>query len=162
MKKFTTMRPAIPEDAGVLTELALAGKRYWGYPEAWLAAWREVLTFTPEYISAHTVVCAEDEAGRTIGFYTLEEGPDFVQLENLWLATDAIGSGLGRTLFEHAIGEARGRGVKELMIDADPHAEGFYLHMGAVRVGETVSVLTGTERIVPRLRHSLHRTDANG
>jgi hypothetical protein len=46
-------------------------------------------------------------------------------------------------------------GAEELLIESDPYAEGFYLHMGAQRIGQTMSRVTGTERIVPLLRLSL-------
>lgn len=150
-----TIRPAGPADAGALTALALAGKRHWGYPEAWLAAWRGSLTITPEYIGANAVACAEDDAGRLVGFYSLEPDGPGLRLENLFLATDLIGHGLGRRLFDHAARAARDRGVTELAIEADPNAEAFYLHMGARRVGEIVSRVTGTERVVPVLRYAI-------
>jgi GNAT superfamily N-acetyltransferase len=153
---LTTIRPAALSEAEALTTLALAGKRHWGYPEAWLEAWRKGLTITPDYLEAHTVFCAADETGRVVGFYTLErDGADF-RLENLFLAPDFIGHGLGRQLFEHAVRTAREQGATELLIESDPNAEGFYLRMGARRVGELVSHLTGTERVVPLLRYALN------
>ncbi|MFC7621078.1 GNAT family N-acetyltransferase [Microlunatus sp. GCM10028923] len=60
-------------------------------------------------------------------------------LGNLWLMPASIGTGLGRRLFEHAIMTARGLGFRTLTIEAEPLAEGFYLAMGAVRVGEVAS-----------------------
>lgn len=149
------IRPATASDAEALTALALAGKMHWGYPESWLEAWRGLLTITPEYVAANLVCCAEDEAGQVVGFYALERDGGRFLLESLFLATSLIGHGSGRQLFEHAVQAARALGADEFLIDADPHAEGFYLRMGAKRIGETVSRLTGTERIVPRLRYDL-------
>jgi GNAT superfamily N-acetyltransferase len=149
------IRQAGPSDAEVLTALALAGKRHWGYPEPWLAAWRELLTITPEYLAAHLVCCAEDDTGRPVGFYALERDGRNCRLEHLWLAPSLIGRGLGRQLFEHAVQAARALGAAELLIEADPNAERFYLHMGAERIGEAVSRLTGAERILPQLRYAL-------
>jgi GNAT superfamily N-acetyltransferase len=150
-----TIRPATASDAHTLSGLALAGKRHWGYPESWLEAWRGALTITPEYIAANVVYCAEDEAGRVVGFYTLERDGDRFVLENLFLAPSFIGHGLGRQLFDNAARAAQALGATEMIIDSDPNAEGFYLRVGAVRIGETVSRLTGEERIVPKLRYSL-------
>jgi hypothetical protein len=65
---LATIRPAAAFEAEVLSRLALAGKRHWGYPEPWLEAWRELLTITPDYLEAHLVFCAEDAAGRVVGF----------------------------------------------------------------------------------------------
>jgi GNAT superfamily N-acetyltransferase len=150
-----TIRPATPADAGDLTALALEGKRYWGYPDAWLEAWRDLLTVTPDYVAGNVVCCAEDEAGRVAGFYALERDGDRLRLESLFLAPSAIGHGLGRLLFEHAAQAARGLGAAEMLIEADPNAEGFYLRMGAHRVGEIVSRVTGVERVVPLLRYAV-------
>ena len=152
------IRPAAPSDAEVLTALALAGKRHWGYPEPWLEAWRGLLTITPDYLAAHVVACAEEGTGRVVGFYALEREGDRCRLEHLWLDPSLIGRGLGLQLFEHAVRSARAMGAAELLIEAEPNAEGFYLHMGAVRVGETVSRLTGTERVLPQLCYALPGT----
>jgi GNAT superfamily N-acetyltransferase len=150
-----TIRPAAASDADTLTGLALAGKRHWGYPEAWLEAWRDSLTITPSYIAANVVCCAEAGAGRVIGFYTLERDGDRFVLENLFLNPSFIGHGIGRQLFAHAARAAQGLGATEMIIDSDPNAEKFYLRMGAVRIGQTVSRLTGEERIIPKLRYAL-------
>jgi GNAT superfamily N-acetyltransferase len=150
-----TFRPALPSEAEVLSRLAQAGKSHWGYPKPWLEAWRELLTITPEYVSAQVVCCAVDESSEVVGFYALETGSGCCRLEHLWLNPSRIGQRLGRRIFEHAVQSAREMGAAELFIDADPNAEGFYLHMGAKRVGETVSRLTGVERVLPRLQYTL-------
>ena len=152
---LVTIRPAAPSEAEVLSGLALAGKRHWGYPEPWLEAWRGLLTITPDYLAAHVVACAEEGTGRVVGFYALEREGDRCRLEHLWLAPSLIGGGLGRQLFEHAVQAARALGAADLLIEADPNAEGFYLHMGARRVGEAVSRATGAERVLPLLRYGL-------
>jgi GNAT superfamily N-acetyltransferase len=150
-----TIRPAAPSEADTLTALALAGKGYWGYPAHWLKAWRPQLTFTPDYLAANIVSCAEDESGRVVGCYVLERDTGGLRLEHLWLDPAAIGGGLGRRLFEHAAKAARQLGAEALLIEADPNAEGFYLHMGARRIGQTISHVTGTERVLPLLRYVL-------
>jgi predicted N-acetyltransferase YhbS len=45
----------------------------------------------------------------------------------------------GAALFRHAVGVARDAGAGTLRIASDPHAEGFYRRMGAVRIGEVPS-----------------------
>ena len=92
------------------------------------------------------------------GYYALERDGDRLRLEDLFLAPSQIGHGLGRQLFEHAVQTARALRVAELLIESDPNAEGFYLRMGAQRIGQTVSCLTGVERVVPLLRYVLGRT----
>lgn len=152
---FIAIRPAELAEAADLTALAQAGKRHWGYPEAWLEIWRESLTITPDYIGRNTVRSAEDQNGRVIGFYAVKSDDGEIWLEHLWLAPAFIGCGLGRKLFEHATQTARQVGGIEMLIEADPNAEGFYLCMGAARTGKNISRLTGTERVIPLLRFPL-------
>jgi GNAT superfamily N-acetyltransferase len=152
---LVTIRPAVKADAGALTALALAGKRHWGYPESWLEDWRGQLTITPAYLAAQQVFCAEDGTGRVVGFYALERDGDHLRLEHLWLAPSLIGCGLGRKLFAHAVQTARALGAAEFLIESDPNAEGFYLHLGAQRVGDIHSSVAGAKRVLPLLRYAL-------
>ena len=45
------IRRADPDEAPVLTELAHAAKRHWGYPESWIENWQADLTITKEFIA---------------------------------------------------------------------------------------------------------------
>src|SRR5215467_3989477 len=81
-----TIRPAHPSEAVLLTALAQAAKRHWGYPDEWLEAWRDQLTLTPAYITAHTVRCGCIDGDRVVGFYALESDNVSFQLAHLWLA----------------------------------------------------------------------------
>jgi hypothetical protein len=63
---------------------------------------------------------------------------------------------LGRRLFEEAVRLAREEAVAELFVESDPNAEGFYLKMGAERMGQEVYFLPGgIRREVPRLVYRL-------
>ena len=62
-----------------------------------------------------------------------------------------MGRGLGRELFHHAVETAGGVGARRLEIDSDPHAEEFYLRMGARRIGQVPADVEGVRRVLPRL-----------
>ena len=145
------VRRARPEEATDLTTLAHAAKRHWNYPDAWIAAWRDALTLTPAYVRTHDVFAATDAAGTLLGFYALNERDGTVELDHFWVHPDAMGQGVGRRLFEHAVSRVRDTGASLLEIDADPNAEGFYLKLGARRVGEVVTEVLGTRRVRPLL-----------
>ena len=146
----TVIRRARPDEADALTAIAHAAKRHWGYPETWIAGWRDALTVTPAYIRRH-IVFAAAEGDHPRGFYALSmRGGDAV-LDHFWIAPERMGRGLGRALFEHAIRTAREQGAARLEIDSDPHAEGFYLRMGARRIGEVPADVDGARRVLPRL-----------
>lgn len=145
---------ANPEDSEALTEIAHAAKRHWGYSERWIESWRDILTMRPEFIAANVAYSAIDEDG-PVGFYLLTTEADGLHLDHLWIAPHAMGHGIGRSLFEHAVGQARGLGHQELKIEADPNAEGFYARMGARRVGVTVTTIGDQRRELPRLLYDL-------
>jgi GNAT superfamily N-acetyltransferase len=144
------VRRAAPSDSRVLTEIAHAAKRHWGYPEGWIALWSEALTMTPEFVAANEVYVAT-EGDEALGFYTLLLSGDRALLEHMWVHPVGIGTGIGRTLFNHAVRTASTFNAAEMEIESDPNAEGFDLRMGARRVGEVVSEIEGQTRALPRL-----------
>ncbi|MFE4449715.1 GNAT family N-acetyltransferase [Streptomyces sp. NPDC056796] len=132
------VREGRPEEAEALTGLALRSKAHWGYDEAFLAACRDELTVTPgDTAGGRTAVAEED--GRVLGFTALSGEPPEGALGMMFVEPEAIGRGVGRLLFSHTVAQARRLGFESLTIDADPHAEPFYLAMGAVRTGTTPS-----------------------
>ena len=58
-------------------------------------------------------------------------------LEDLWVDPDWIGRGLGRSLFERVVAEARQRGARRLEWEAEPLASGFYEHLGGAYVRDS-------------------------
>jgi GNAT superfamily N-acetyltransferase len=144
------IRRAAPGDSTILTEIAHAAKRHWGYPERWIIQWKEVLSIRPEFVSANEVYVATLD-GREMGFYALLLNDRRAVLEHMWVDPASIGAGIGRALFAHAVRTAASFKAAEIEIESDPNAEGFYLKMGARRVGEVSSVLEGQTRTLPCL-----------
>ena len=142
------IRRALPSDAPALTRVAHAAKRHWKYPEDWIRLWRDALTVTPGFVARQPVWCAvRGEA--VVGFYALAGAGATRELEHCWVLPAHIGRSVGARLFAHAVAALRADGARELRIASDPHAEGFYLAMGARRVGEAPS--TPRERMLPLL-----------
>lgn len=146
-----TITPASPEDAEALSRIALAAKQRWGYPERWLAGWRDQLTVTAQDIRQGAAFAAHAEQ-RIVGFYLMTQRESLAQLEHLWVLPEAMGRGVGRALFEHATAQARLAGAASLEVESDPNAEGFYLRMGCQPAGEHVYELEGQPRRLPVLR----------
>jgi GNAT superfamily N-acetyltransferase len=132
------IRRARPEEAASLSALAMRSKAHWGYDDEFLDTVRPMLTFTEQDITANPVYLLESADGPA-GMYRLLGTPPQGTLEDLWLDPKTIGSGYGRQLFEHALRTAAQRGMSSLLIESDPNAEGFYLAMGALRIGERAS-----------------------
>lgn len=144
---------AKPGDGAVLTEIALAAKRHWAYPEEWIDAWRDSLTIRPETIASNETYIAMEQ-DRAAGFYQLTTDNEGLRLEHLWILPDAIGRGFGRALFEHAVARGKAFGASSFQIESDPNAESFYLRMGARRIGVNETILNGVSRQLPALLYA--------
>lgn len=136
----------------MLTALTRRSKGHWGYPQAMLDRMAEMLSISSATIRDGHVVVAERD-GVVAGYYQITGELPHGELADLFLEPDAIGTGLGRTLWDHAVASARSAGFHTLTLESDPHAEGFYLRMGAERIGER-EVAPG--RTLPVLRVTFH------
>lgn len=139
---------ATPEMSGRLTEIAHASKAYWRYPERYLRAWKDELTFRPEFIAENPVFVVR-KGSEVVACCAVVTAGARASLEHLWVLPEAIGTGAGRKLFEHAADCARRAGARELEIVSDPYAAGFYVRMGARKTGERHGELEGRPRILP-------------
>ena len=134
-----TIRNAHIEEAPVLSELAFRSKAYWGYSEAFMTACHAELTYCAKYIAAQPVFVAESQK-KILGFYALEQTkPGQAELEALFVDPNYIGQGIGRALMEHAKQQAWALGVRELLIQGDPHAAKFYQAAGGQLIGKRES-----------------------
>jgi GNAT superfamily N-acetyltransferase len=142
------IRHAFADEADRLTGIAHAAKRHWGYTDELIELWRDDLTITGDFISAHAIFCGVKGADIT-GFYALSHAGDTFELEHMWVHPDHIGTGVGARLFAHAVSTVRSLDGSVLRIASDPNAEGFYRRMGAQRVGALPSRPAG--RTLPLL-----------
>lgn len=151
--KGRVIRQARPEEADALTELTFRSKAYWGYTPAFMQAARAALIVTPDQIDLNLFYVVE-KTGTILGYYSLEQ-PDGAEivLESLFIAPEAIGSGCGALLLQHALETARAHGYQTVVLASDPNAEGFYRRMGAERFGETPGATPG--RMLPLMRFRL-------
>lgn len=147
------VRRAQRAEAAGLSELALRSKAHWGYDADFLEACRDVLTVSPADIDAGAVFVAELD-GAPAGFYRLGGGPPVAELEDLWVDPQTMGRGVGTALLAHAAARAQARGCAAVLVESDPHAEGFYRARGAQRVGERPSSVDES-RLLPLLRLDL-------
>ena len=135
-----SLRPARLDEARPLTELALRSKAVWGYSADFMAACRDELSVDEDKLHAMRHVVAVVDGG-IVGFYALEPTPDerIVELAALFVEPACIGTGVGRTLMNHALEASRALGADRLIIQGDPNAERFYIRAGATKVGKRPS-----------------------
>lgn len=150
------IRAARPDEAGLLSELAVRAKGFWGYDAEFLRDCAAPLAVQPDEVAVRRVTVA-DRDGVVLGFYALEGGPPSGVLDLMFVDPVHIRNGVGRRLWEHLVATARDVGLSEFTIDSDPFAEPFYLAMGAVRTGSVPSeVRSGRE--LPRLTFTVSST----
>ena len=123
------IRQAKTSEAVELTNIALAAKGFWGYPQRWLDLWKDDLTFTAEIIEKNIVILLESE-DKILGFYKLVLEDKVADLEHLWIKPSSIGKGVGKILFIHAKEKAISLNANTLTIKSDPNAEAVsYTHL---------------------------------
>ncbi len=153
MASDVRIRRAELSEADALTDLAMRSKAYWGYDDQFMAECREELTVQPDAIEAGEVWVVEDE-GRLLGVLELTPEDDAVDVRLIFVEPSAVGTGIGRVLWDHAEARALALGARTLTVDADPNALGFYQRMGMRVVGRSPSgSIPG--RTLPRLAKAL-------
>jgi GNAT superfamily N-acetyltransferase len=145
------IRLARPNEAGVLTELAIRSKASWGYSDAFIAACRAELTITQATLTAWTVwVALVDEAIGGMIALNLQADDHTAELEDFFVEPRLHGRGVGAALMATLLDTCRARGVRIVGLDADPFAESIYHRFGFETVGRSPSgSIQG--RLLPRM-----------
>lgn len=136
------IRRASGQDAPALNALMHASSAYRGG----YASILEGYEVTPEYVGRHQVFVAVSTFGASagpafgsspepvsgpLGFYSLTDA----ELDLLFVADAAQGTGLGAALIAHLLKTARANGIPSIRVVSHPPAARFYEHMGAHRTG---------------------------
>lgn len=149
------IRPAHESEAERLSALALRSKAHWGYPAEVLEGWRGDLGVSVADFRDHRIFVAVEER-ELLGFYSLRPDDSAWELDNLWVVPEYMRRGIGRALLAHAMETALRGGASEIVVDADPHAERFYLDHGADRRGAVPARIPGQpDRVRPQLAFRL-------
>lgn len=151
------IRPARGAEHKILSGIAKASKAHWGYSDEAMAYWETELTISPESIAGHPTFLAEVD-GSIAGFFQLARAGNGIEIDHFWVSPDFMGQGVGRALLAHAAEQAAALGFACLEIDADPHAEAFYLACGASPTGRAIAapVAGDPQRCRPQLLISLN------
>jgi GNAT superfamily N-acetyltransferase len=128
----------------------------WGYDNDFMEACRGELTLDPRDLRSSSIAVAEKD-GKIVGVAQVKVVGREADLLKLFIEPTILRSGVGRTLFVWAIGQATSRGANRLVIEADPDAVPFYRRMGAEDCGLAPSgSIAG--RMLPRLVKRLRST----
>lgn len=148
-----------PEHHDAINAMILRSKAHWGYGPAFMDKMESVLRLDPTAAAQGRAIAAWCEnlpvgMAQLSAHETVGEPSEF-ELDLLFIAPEAIGTGLGRVLYDWALEQARLAGAEWLSILADPFARSFYTAMGASFVDNVPSRLI-PGRSLPRLRHRLN------
>jgi GNAT superfamily N-acetyltransferase len=147
------VRLARPDEADLLTELAMRSKASWGYSDEFMAACRAELTFTPQKMAAWRIWMAE-KAGAVVGMIALHLDGQAAELEDFFVEPAQQGQGVGAALMGALLATCQAHGVTQIGLDADPNAEPIYERLGFSRVGWSPSGSIPGRRL-PRMERAL-------
>lgn len=143
-----TVRKLVPADAREVSELAIRSKAVWGYPPEVMDVFRRELSISGDELAAR-LGFGVISAGKLVGYYTTApKGGGDVELEHLFVEPSRLRKGLGTMLLNHALATCRDRGIRRVVLLADPSAAGFYERHGARFVEDVPSSIPG--RAIPK------------
>jgi len=137
------------EPLGIINDLIYRAKASWGYSEQQLKSWMDDLAVTATSLSQRQFFLGQIDAKVVLVYSLAELSATQCELEDCWVDSHFHRQGLGTALFEHARHQMTQNGWETMRIVSDPNAQGFYLRMGARRVGETAGQSHG--RVLPVL-----------
>jgi GNAT superfamily N-acetyltransferase len=137
-----SIRRARSDELDSLNALTGRSVMHWGYEPEFLDWEPEAITLTAEMVQRDPVFVADVDS-RVAGFYQLSASPPTMMLDKLFIDPGFIGTGVGKLLWNHAIGSAGAMGAARLSLYSDPNAAGFYLAMGARWMREQATTWPG-------------------
>jgi GNAT superfamily N-acetyltransferase len=147
-----------PDQQSAINALILRSKAHWGYDAEMMDAMARVLRVDMNAAAEGRAIAGwlKDEpvgVAQVSAPYEDAHGRA-MELDLLFIAPEAIGTGLGRQLYLWALDQARASEAQRLDILSDPFARGFYTAMGASFIEDRPSnVVPG--RTLPWLEHRL-------
>jgi len=154
-----TLARITADQTDALNALILRSKASWGYDASLMRQMEDVLRLDPTAMTEGRAI-AGWRGPTPMGLvqlsspYTDQRGLA-LELQLLFIAPDAIGTGLGRQLYHWALEQAQAAEADRLDILSDPYARGFYTAMGATFIEDRPSKLI-KGRLLPWLEHRLH------
>jgi len=151
LRSAMQIRQAQVGEANELTQLAMQSKAHWNYTAEQIQHWRAELTVPPDLIFAgNTYVGVIDNV--IVAMMALIPAAMTWKLEYFFVSPAHMDQGIGKEMFQFAIDQARDRGARAVTIDADPHAERFYLACGAIRsYTKAAPIADDSSRIRPQM-----------
>jgi N-acetylglutamate synthase-like GNAT family acetyltransferase len=145
---------AITEDTEILTDITKKSKSHWGYSNEQMESWSSQLTISKNYVEANNVykLVLNDLLVGYYAYVVLEENG--VQLDNLFVLPEYIGSGLGTFLMNDFLEKCNALKFQKVVLNADPNSEKFYKKHGFKTVGHIETSIK--DRFLPIMELNLN------
>ncbi|MEM9016430.1 MAG: GNAT family N-acetyltransferase [Verrucomicrobiota bacterium] len=122
-----------------MNDLILRSKASWGYPDDLMSLWAPDLIVTQRDLAERQFFVGSFSDRLVLVYSLSKQSETACELEDCWVEPELKGTGLGRAIFEDVEMRMEENGWTIMRIVSDPSAAGFYLRMGAERIGETTS-----------------------
>jgi GNAT superfamily N-acetyltransferase len=137
-----TIRRARADEHERLRDIAAASKGHWDYDPDFIRRWAARVEFT------HDEIYVTEIDGDVVAWAALVKKHEVWWLDDLWVAPEWIGKGIGTHMFEHIVELARERGGPSRMEwQAEPNSVGFYEKLGGRYVRDSEPTSWG--RVLP-------------
>ena len=130
--------PAREESLTEVNRLIARSKGHWAWPEGYLEKALPLHEITRAYLQRYRCFEVVTHDDGLLAFASVVETGSRVLIDNLWVAPERIGRGIGRATCNYIFDLARECGWSRLWVLPDPPAEGFYRKVGFADTGERV------------------------
>ncbi len=151
-----SIRLARPEEAPVLTHLAIRSKAHWGYDASFMKACNSELTVTTDQIAERATFVFEEQAV-ALAFYRIEIEAETADIASFFVDPFELRRGIGTKMWRHLLDLCRQQGTVRITIASDPNAVDFYQSLGAQPIG-TVPSESIAGRSLPLLEYLLEQS----
>lgn len=143
-------------DADGLTTLTRTSKAHWGYSAEQMEEWKDDLMVSETYIEENEVYLKR-YGDEVIGYYSYRSiSETTIKLDNLFIAPKYMGKGIGQELINDFFNRVKQTKCNIVTLDADPHAETFYLKFGFRTIDQKETSIPG--RFLPIMELELENT----
>ncbi len=145
------LRKADIKEIEYLSELVYNSEKSLDFDESYMSIFKDNYNINKEFVKNNPSYCMikDDEV---IGFFGLQKNESTYELEYFYIDSNYIGKGYGKVMFDLLLQQCKALNIKEFNLVTSPESLDFYTKLGAVKIGETRSIID-SNRIIPKLNY---------
>lgn len=146
------LREANIQDIDFLKELVYYSEKSLGFDENYMDMFKDKYNVNKDFLEKSYSYCMIDNNGDVAGFFGLLNKEGNYELEFFYINSIFIGMGYGKIMFKYLVDKCKELNIKKFYLVTSPESMDFYTKLGAIKIGETISILNNN-RIIPRLEY---------